>query len=442
MEKHEKHQWASRVGFILATAGAAIGLGNLWKFPYLMGRNGGFPFLVAYLFFVVVLGLPVMILEMSMGRRSGKDPVTSYRATGKGAGIVGILGVLAPFLILSYYSVIGGWIIKYIFSYLTTFSAPADFSAFIASDETILWHFLFMAATVLVCLKGVRGIEKASKVMMPALFILLLVIIARGVTLPGAVEGLKFMFLPSGGFTLGSISAALGQVFYSLSLCMGITITYGSYLSKEENIPRSCGTVAIMDTLVALLAGIAIFPAVFAFGQQPGEGPTLIFGTLPKVFDALSGGPFFAVLFFALVFLAALTSAIALLEVVVCYVTNTWGWKRRTAVLVVGAVIFLLGVPSCLAEGSLSGLTVAGYNFFDFMGVLTDNIILPIGGLLMCWFIGWRWDMSLLVEEVQLGCPGFRWQKAWRFCIRVLVPLLILLVTITGFVGIYQTVVG
>jgi len=438
-ERNDKLQWASRLGFILATAGAAIGLGNLWKFPYLMGSNGGFQFLAVYLVFIVILGLPVMMLEMTLGRRSGKDPFATYLEMGRGAGVVGALSILAPFMILSYYSMIGGWILKYIFTYATTFSAP-DYAAFTSSPETVIWHLLFMAATVFVCLRGVRGIENASKFMMPALFVLLLVIIARSVTLPGAVEGLKFIFVPSGGFKASSVSAAMGQVFYSMSLCMGITITYGSYLGKGENIPGSCGSVAFMDTLIALLAGIAIFPAVFAFGMEPGQGPGLIFDTLPHVFDSLVGGPVFALLFFALVFFAAVTSAIALLEVCVCFVCNTLGWGRRKAVLLLGTAIFLLGVPSCLASNVLKDFTILGYDFFSFMCVLTDNILLPVGGLLMCWFVGWKWDMSILLDEVKQGGKGFRLEKAWIFCIRYLTPVMIAVVTVTGFIDIYKTV--
>ena len=233
-------QWASKLGFIMATAGAAIGLGNLWKFPYLMGKNGGFPFLVAYLFFIVVLGLPVMITEMSLGRKTRHDPVQAYADIHPHARIVGIFGVLAAFIILSYYSVIGGWILKYIASYVTTAAAP-DFNAFIGSSEPVIWHIVFMAATIAVCYFGINGIEKASKLMMPMLLVLLFVIIFRSVTLPGASKGLLFIFQPDfSAFTLSSVSAALGQVFYSLSLCMGITITYGSYLSGKENIPKSC----------------------------------------------------------------------------------------------------------------------------------------------------------------------------------------------------------
>ena len=407
-------QWASKLGFIMATAGAAIGLGNLWKFPYLMGRNGGFPFLIAYLFFIVVLGLPVMITEMSLGRKTRHDPVQAYRDIDPHAGIVGIFGVLAAFIILSYYSVIGGWIMKYIFSYGTTMEAVADFDGFVGSREPVLW---------------------------PLLFMLLLVIIGRGVTLPGAVEGFKFMFAPDfSAFSLNSISGALGQVFYSLSLCMGITITYGSYLSEKENIPKSCVSVAGLDTLIAVLAGIAIFPAVFAFGLEPGQGPGLIFGTLPKVFSAIAGGEIFAYLFFALVFFAAVTSAIALLEVSVSFAIDTLRWPRKKATLVIGAAIFVLGIPSALSFGDLGQVRILNYSVFDFVGMITDNILLPFGGLTMCYYVGWKWHPEYLVEEIERDGIPFKVKRLWVVCIRYLTPILVGIVTLTGFYNIYQVV--
>ena len=433
-------QWASRVGFLLAAAGSAIGLGNLWKFPYLMGRNGGFTFLVVYLLFVLLLGLPVMMLEMSLGRYTGRDPVQSYKIVHPKAKIVVIFGVVAPFIILSYYSVIGGWIIKYIFSYVTTFEAPADFGAFIASPETVIWHLVFMVITVAICLKGVSGIEKASKFMMPALFILLIVIMIRSVTLKGSSEGLRFMFEPKGGFTLSSINAALGQVFYSLSLCMGITITYGSYLSKKESIPKSCAIVAGMDTALAIFAGIAIFPAVFVFGLEPGQGPGLIFGTLPMVFHAMPGGSVFAIVFFILVFFAAVTSAIALLEVVVSFAIDSWGWSRKKGVAVMGVLIFLLGIPSALSFGVLGNITILNYSLFDFICMITDNILLPIGGILMCIFVGWKFDINLLAGEMEQGCASFKIKKLWINCIKYVAPVLLIIVTLSGFIGVYQTI--
>lgn len=435
-------QWASRIGFIMAAAGSAIGLGNLWKFPYLMGRNGGFTFLIAYLIFVVILGVPVMMLEMSLGRYTGRDPVQSYKIVNPKAKIVGILGVLAPFIILSYYSVIGGWIIKYIVSYATTFSAPADFNAFIASPETIIWHLIFMLLTVAICFKGIGGIEKASKFMMPALFVLLIVVVIRSVTLDGASEGLRFIFEPNGGFTLSSINAALGQVFYSLSLCMGITITYGSYLSKKENIVKSCGIVAGMDTTLAVFAGVAIFPAVFVFGLEPGQGAGLIFGTLPKVFGSMMGGSIFAIAFFVLVFFAAITSSIALLEVVVSFTIDSWGWERKKSVILVGIIEFLLGIPSALSFGLLGDVTILNYSVFDFVGMLTDNLILPIGGILMCIFVGWKFDLTKLADEIELGSNGFKIRKLWINCIKYIAPILLVVVTASGFLSIYTTVAG
>ena len=435
-------QWASRLGFLLAAAGSAIGLGNLWKFPYLMGRNGGFTFLIAYLIFVLILGIPVMMLEMSLGRYTGRDPIQSYKIVHPKAKIVGILGVLAPFIILSYYSVIGGWILKYIVSYATTFNAPADFNAFIAEPQTVIWHLVFMVITIAICFKGVSCIEKASKFMMPALFILLIIIMIRSVTLEGSSVGLRFIFEPKAGFTLSSINAALGQVFYSLSLCMGITITYGSYLSKKENIQKSCMIVAGMDTALAIGAGVAIFPAVFVFGLEPGQGPGLIFGTLPKVFESMIGGPIFAIAFFILVFFAALTSAIALLEVVAASAIDTLGWTRKKSVLVLGICIFILGIPSALSFGVLGDVTILNYSVFDFIGMITDNILLPVGGILMCYFVAWKFDIMKLADEIEQGSKGFKIKKLWVNCIKYVTPILLIIVTLSGFVSIYTTIAG
>lgn len=439
-----RNQWASKLGFVLATAGAAVGLGNLWKFPYLMGKNGGLPFLIAYLVFVVVLGVPVMITEMSIGRMTEQSPVNAYRKLNKKASFIGVLGILAAFVILSYYSVVGGWLLKYIASYATTLAAPADFEAYIAQPvEPVAWHFVFMLLTGLICYLGTKGIEKASTFMMPALFLILLVLIVRSVTLPDAGKGLAFIFANTESpFSLSSVSAALGQVFYSLSLCMGITLTYGSYLKKGENIPKSCATVAAMDTAAAVLAGIAIFPAVFSFGLEPAQGETLIFGTLPKVFSSMQAGTLFALLFFVLMFFAALTSAIALLETVVSFAIDNLHWSRRRAVAVVGFLVFLLGVPSAMSSGLLGDVTIVGYSVFAFMGVLTDNILMPLGGIAMCIFVGWIWGPKHIIAHIEENSGPFRFKKAWLFCIRFLTPVFIVIVTIAGFLSIYSTVTG
>lgn len=438
------NKWASKMGFILATAGAAIGLGNLWKFPYLMGRNGGFTFLIAYLVFIVLLGLPVMITEMSLGRKTGMNPVAAYGSINPHAKIVGYFGVLAAFVIPSYYAIIGGWILKYFFSYLTQHEAPADFGAFTAQPiEPLIWFFLFMLMAGLICYFGVSGIENASKFMMPCLFIILLIIIARSVTMPNAEEGLNFIFRPRfDDFSLGSVSAALGQVFYSLSLCMGITITYGSYLSKDVNIPKSCWQIALLDTIIAVLAGIAIFPAVFSCGLEPASGPSLIFVTLPKVFEALPGGAFFATLFFALVFFAAVTSTVALLEVSISFVTGCWHWSRKKAVVLLVVVICLMGIPSSLSFGPLAEISILNYNIFDFVCMLTDNIFLPMGGVFMCYYIGWKWRPDFLIDEIERDGVPFKMARVWIFLIRYITPIMVAVVTLTGFYGVFQTVMG
>lgn len=436
------NKWASKMGFILATAGAAIGLGNLWKFPYLMGRNGGFPFLAAYLIFIGLLGIPVMITEMSLGRKTGHNPVLAYDSVHPHARIVGYFGVLAAFFILSYYAVIGGWIIKYFFSYTLTARAPEDFSAFIAHPtEPLIWFFLFMLSTALICYFGVSGIEKTSKFMMPALFVILLIIIVRGLTLPGAAAGLSFVLTPKlDDFSIHSVSAALGQVFYSLSLCMGITITYGSYLHKDVSIPKGCIQIAVLDTCMAVLAGIAIFPAVFACGLEPASGPGLIFVTLPEVFSAMAGGPLFAALFFLLVLFAALTSAVALLEVSVSFAIGSWHWSRRKAVVLLSVAIFLIGIPSSLSFGPLAGISILNYNIFDFVCMLTDNIFLPFGGIFMCYYIGWKWNPALLIDEIRLNDVPFPFAGAWLFLIRFVTPIMVIIVSFTGFFSIYQTI--
>lgn len=441
MEK--KSQWSSNLGFVLVTAGAAVGLGNLWKFPYLMGRNGGFQFLLIYLIFIVLLGLPIMIAETSIGRMTRSGPAKAYEKISPKAKWIGIVGVFCAFLILSYYSVIGGWVTKYIWSYATTQAAPPDFNAYIAQPvEPVLWHFLFIGCAIVICYTGTRGIEKASKVMMPALFVMLIITVIRSVTLPDAQKGLDFIFKPQGQFSISSVSAALGQVFYSLSLCMGITITYGSYLSRKENILKNISIAVGLDTLVALLAGIAIFPAVFSFGLKPDEGAGLTFGTLPSVFASMEGGWLFALVFFFLMFFAALTSAIALLECVSLALMDQFHWSRRKAVILVGIAEALLGILPALSFGVLGDITILNYSVFDFMGMVTDNILMPVGGVMMCVFVGWIWGPKAIADHICESGAKFRLRKAWILCIKFITPILVAGVTISGFLSIYQTVTG
>ena len=439
----QKNQWSSNLGFVLVSAGAAVGLGNLWKFPYLMGQNGGFQFLIVYLIFVVILGLPIMIAETGIGRMTRSGPAKAYETISPKARWIGIVGVFCAFLILSYYSVTGGWVLKYAWSYATTQSAPADFNAYAAQPvEPVVWHIIFMACAIFICYTGTRGIEKASKVMMPALFVLLLIIVVRSVSLPGAQEGLSFVFVPQGKLTISSVSAALGQVFYSLSLCMGITVTYGSYLSRKENILKNISIAAGLDTLVAVLAGAAIFPAVFSFGLEPGEGAGLIFGTLPKVFASMEAGWIFALLFFVLMFFAAITSAVALLECVSLALMDRLHWSRKKSVVLVGIVECFLGLLPALSFGVLKDVTILNYSVFDFMCMVTDNILMPVGGIMMCVFVGWIWGPKAIADHISETSGGFRLKKAWILCIKYITPVLVAVVTIAGFISVYQTITG
>ncbi|MEG2221085.1 MAG: sodium-dependent transporter, partial [Cetobacterium sp.] len=344
---NERGNWGSSVGFVLAAAGSAIGLGNLWKFPYLAGKNGGGAFVIVYLSLVVILGFSLMLGEMAIGRRGKSDAYGSYNNIKKGWGFVGMMGILCCFVIYSYYVVIAGWIVKYIGLFLSggMDGDPVEyFSTFISSGTTpIIYSVIMVVATALIVLKGVSGgIEKASKIMMPTLFIFMLIIVVRSVTLPNAMDGIKYFLKPDFSLiTPKVIIAALGQVFFSLSLGMGAMITYGSYLSPETKLVKSAFCIPVLDTIIALLAGLAILPAVFSFGLEPTAGPGLIFITLPKVFSAMPFGNIFGVIFFVLVLFAALTSTISLLEVVVSFVVDQFKLDRKKATVLVSTLIAL-----------------------------------------------------------------------------------------------------
>ncbi|RMF58891.1 MAG: sodium-dependent transporter, partial [Calditrichaeota bacterium] len=350
----QRGQWSSKIGFIFAAAGSAIGLGNIWRFPYITGENGGAAFILIYLLCVVLICLPYMFAELALGRATQKNPVGAIRAITPGSLWVGIgvLGVLTGLFILSFYAVIAGWAFGYIFK--TLFNESTPFQQFIATPMLdIGLTALFMLFTIMVVYGGVQGgIERWSKLLMPMLLILLIALIIRSVTLPGAETGIEFLLKPDFSKLTGkSFLAALGQAFFSLSLGMGLMITYGSYLSKKDNMVTSAVWVAIFDTVIALLAGFMIFPALFAFGKQPDAGPTLIFIVLPELFQKMFMGNVIGALFFLLLSIAALTSTISLLEVPVAYVVDEMGWKRKRTVWIAGGAAFLLSVPSALSQG-------------------------------------------------------------------------------------------
>ena len=432
MSKEQRGNWGSSIGFILAASGSAIGLGNLWKFPYQAGRNGGGAFVIIYLAFVILLGFSLILGEMAIGRNGKKDGYSSYEHLKKGWGKVGLLGIITSFIILSYYLVIGGWIIKYLVDFLTnqmTNDTTVHFNSFISSDYSpIIYLVLFLVATSAIVLKGVSGgIEKASKIMMPFLFVFLIIIVIRSVTLPNAMVGIKFFLQPDfSKITAEVILSALGQVFFSLSLGMAIMVTYGSYLPANTNMVKSSFIIALLDTFVALLAGLAILPAVFAFGYEPAAGPSLMFITLPKVFEQLPFGNFFGFIFFLLVLFAALTSAVSMLEVSVAYLVDKRKFDRKKAVIFLSVVLFILALPSSLSFGRFDHKIFFGKNFFDFLGYLTDNIFLPLGGLLLCIFIGFVWDKKEVEAEVtNNGKIKFALLKTWLFLIKYIIPVII-----------------
>lgn len=436
-EKQERDQWGSKLGFILAAAGSAVGLGNLWKFPYTAGQNGGGVFVLVYLGLVLLIGFTLMMAELVLGRHTQLSPVGAYRKLRKKWAWVGFIGVLASYLILTFYSVIGGWIIKYIVTALQGGFNTTDlgalegvFTAFISNPvEPLIYHGIFMLMTLVIVMGGISGgIEKASKIMMPALFVIMIVVMGRALTLPGAMAGVEYLLKPDFSKLNGQVVlAALGQVFFSLSLGMGVIITYGSYLDKNENLPQSSFFIPAIDTAVALLAGLTILPAVFALGFDPAGGPGLIFITLPGVFAKMPLGSFFAILFFILVLFAAVTSSISLLESAVSFFVDELKWNRKTATIVLGLVAFLIGVPSSLANGVMGHLTfINGMNFFDSIGFFAENLLLPLSGLLLCIFIGWFWGTDKAVAEATNGGKiKFGLASIWSFIIKWIAPIAI-----------------
>ncbi|MDD3642545.1 MAG: sodium-dependent transporter [Candidatus Krumholzibacteria bacterium] len=410
----DRGEWGSRAGFILAAAGSAIGLGNIWRFPYTTGQNGGAAFLLIYLVCVILLGVPVMIAELTIGRHSRRNPVGAFEAIRPGSRwrIVGFLGVLTGVCILSYYSVIAGVTVGYIFK--TVAHSGASYAAFTANPLLMIpLMLLFLALTVLVVQGGVRnGIERWSKILMPLLMLLMVLLIVRSVTLEGAGRGLSFYFKPDFSKVTGkTFLDALGQAFFSLSLGMGAMITYGSYLSKKDDIGTSALCVSFFDTLIAVMAGLLIFPALFAAGMDPAAGPGLVFEVLPVIFARLPGGTLIGAAFFLLLAVAALTSTISLLEVVTAWLVDEKSILRRRAVWIVAAIAFAFGLPSALSLGAverLGDLPGIGMSFFGFMDWLFGNVMLAVGAVFISIFFGWVWDRRASRAEIEQGCPSYR----------------------------------
>jgi NSS family neurotransmitter:Na+ symporter len=441
MSKEQRINFSSKLAVVAAAAGSAVGLGNIWRFPYELGQYGGAAFLIIYLIFVVILGMPVMLSEFVIGRMGQSDTVGSFKKLApKGKWwIIGVMGVLTSFLIMGFYSVVAGWTMEYIFQAVSNQFVNKDTATLTQvfvnfSTDTwrpIIWLVLFMVVSAGIIMLGVKdGIEKSTKFLMPLLVVIIIALGIRAVTLPGGTDGLRFLFQPDfSKITSGVVLSAMGQAFFSLSLGMGCMITYGSYISKKNHLSHTVVEVTMMDTLIAVLAAVAIFPAVFSLGINPGYGPELVFITLPNVFANIPGGYFWSILFFILLCVAALTSAISLMEVIVAYLVEEMKLKRLTATIWVSVIIIFFGVLASLSFGIWKEVKIFNLGFFDLFDNITSKIFMPLGGLLISVFTGWFLSKKKIKEELSThGRFPTRYYNAYIFLIKYITPICILLV--------------
>jgi NSS family neurotransmitter:Na+ symporter len=439
----DRGHWGSKLGFVLAAAGSAVGLGNIWKFPYITGENGGGAFVLIYLLCIVVVGLPVMTAEILLGRATQKSPVGAVKALGGGFWVVfGGLGVLGGFVILSYYSVVAGWAMHYTYLALSGQIVglgpegvePLFGSLFTSNGLNLFWHALFMIVTVAVVWGGVnKGIERWARILMPTLFGLMIILLVNSFTMSGFGEAFDFIFgFHTEALTAAGVLEALGHAFFTLSLGMGAMLTYGSYLDRNDDIVVSAITISILDTVIALTACMVLFPIIFSYGMEPASGPGLVFVSIPIAMSQMPGGTFFAFIFFALLVFAALTSAISLLEVVTSYLIDEKGWLRHKATVFAGVVIALIGIPSALSGGTYlfgDGFAgVFGRNWFDTFDYLASNWILPLGGLGISMFTAWRVDDAIRHREFLDGSRLGVFYKGWLVLLKYVVPVGIVLV--------------
>jgi NSS family neurotransmitter:Na+ symporter len=445
-------KWGSKFGFVLAAAGSAVGLGNIWRFPYAAGKNGGFLFVFFYLLSILLIGLPVLIAETSLGRFSGKNPVGAFKKI-KPKGpwkLVGYLGVFTGIMILSYYTMIAGWSIGYLykavtgkFKAITSAGAENMYNSFTADSLLqILLLGIFLALTIYVVSRGVSGgIEKFSKILMPALLVILILLLVRSLTLSGASEGLEFYLKPDfSKLNAKVIIEAMGQAFFSLSLGMGAMITYGSYLSKKENLPSATTWVVFFDTFIAIMAGFIIFPALFSQGMDPAAGEGIMFNILPVLFAKMPGGTIFGPLFFLLLCIAALTSTVSLLEVATAYCIDEKKWNRKKSAILVGVITFFVGIPSVLSYGNIKffkKLPLINISFFALMDKLWSELALSIGALFTAIFVGYVWKTSSALKEINQGTKKYRFAFIWRISVKFLSPLLIIAILALFFYNLF-----
>ena len=441
-KKNKRSTFSGKIGFVLSAAGASVGLGNIWRFPYLAAKYGGGIFLLIYILLALTFGYTMIVAESALGRMTRKSPVGAFKAFGKKAGWLsfgGWINAIIPVLIVPYYSVIGGWVIKYLIEYVkgngTKLAADGYFSEFISNGaSTEICFVIFCMFTLSIIYAGVRnGIERVSKFMMPILVVLSVIIAIYSVTRPGAIEGVKYFLVPNlKNFSWMTVVAAMGQMFYSLSIAMGILITFGSYMKKDSSIEDSTRNVEVFDTAIAIMAGLMIIPAVFAFsGGDPDTlqaGPALMFITIPKVFANMGFGTVVGILFFLLVLFAAVTSSIALTESAVSTFEDEIGWSRRKSTAVIGIIMIALGTLSCLGYGPLAFVKIIGMQFLDFFDFLTNSVMMPIAAMMTSIFVSKVVGIDRIEEEIRHGEAAFRRKKIFVVMIKYLCPIFAMII--------------
>ena len=425
-QKQKRSAFSGKIGFVLSAAGASVGLGNIWRFPYLAAKYGGGIFLLVYIVLAVTFGYTMIVAETALGRMTHKSPVGAFGAFGKKGGLRfgGWINAVIPILIVPYYSVIGGWVIRYLSEYISGLSAEVCF-------------LIFTAFTLAIIFAGVRnGVERVSKVMMPVLVVLSVVIAGYSVTRPGALAGVRYFLVPNvANFSWMTVVTAMGQMFYSLSIAMGILVTFGSYMKKDVSIEESTENVEVFDTAIAIMAGLMIIPAVFSFSGGPDTlqaGPALMFITIPKVFESMGFGHVVGILFFLLVLFAAVTSSIALTESAVSTFEDELGWSRERATALIGLIMVALGSLSALGYGPLAGVTVFGMQFLDFFDFLTNSVMMPIAAIAICLLVSRVIGVQKIEEEVTLGGKPFRRKKIFNFMIQYLCPIFAAIILISS----------
>ena len=441
-QKNKRSTFSGKIGFVLSAAGASVGLGNIWRFPYLAAKYGGGIFLLIYILLALTFGYTMIVAESALGRMTRKSPVGAFKAFGKKAGWLsfgGWINAIIPVLIVPYYSVIGGWVIKYLIEYVkgngTKLAADGYFSEFISNGvSTEICFVIFCMFTLSIIYAGVRnGIERVSKFMMPILDVLSVIIAIYSVTRPGAMAGVKYFLVPNlKNFSWMTVVAAMGQMFYSLSIAMGILITFGSYMKKDSSIEDSTRNVEVFDTAIAIMAGLMIIPAVFAFsGGDPDTlqaGPALMFITIPKVFANMGFGTIVGILFFLLVLFAAVTSSIALTESAVSTFEDEIGWSRRKSTAVIGIIMIALGTLSCLGYGPLAFVKIIGMQFLDFFDFLTNSVMMPIAAMMTSIFVSKVVGIDRIEEEIRQGEAAFRRKKIFVVMIKYLCPIFAMII--------------